>query len=166
MTAKKTPNIVRGCLASSIAFVLMLLGVALYGFIFPSPYRSNFKANPKDAQDTVQALAYSLAYNQLDGMKSYVSPDKWAFIDTWLTRHQALSPDCKAPEDSDVGPMWASSFDEGTQVASITFFLNQRCPDSFYTFRISDTKLKRVDGKWQVMDWLEICEGTAEEKCY
>ena len=166
MTAKKSPNIASGCLGSVIVFVAILLAMSLFTFVFPSPYRSMFKANPDDAQDTVQAFAYSLAHNKLDGVKSYVSPDKWTFLDTWSTRHQAISLDCKDPTDSDVGPMWISSFDDSTQVASITFFLNQECPDSFYMFRISDAKLKRVDAKWQVIDWYEICEQAAEEQCF
>jgi hypothetical protein len=88
--------------------LLVLLVVSVLCILaLQNPYRSVFKANPDDAQGTVEAFAYSLAHNKLDGVKSYVSEDKWAFIDTWSTRHQAISPACKDPMDGDVGPMWA-----------------------------------------------------------
>ena len=151
---------------TNVLLVLLVL-IALCVLALRNPYRSVFDADPNNASDTIQAFAYSLAHNKLDEVKSYVSEDKWAFIDTWSTRHQAVSPDCKDLEDSDVGPFWSSSFDDSTQMASITFFLNQECPDSFYMFRISDAKLKRVDSRWQVMDWSEICErATEDEQCY
>jgi len=151
----------------SLAIVLaVLLAMILLCLLAFRIYKwSTFKANPNNAYDTVQAFAYSLAHNKLDGMKSYVSEDKWTFIDTWSDHHQAISPACKSPSDPDDGPFWMGGFDDGTHTTSIYFTFNEDCPDYFYMFRIS-ADLKRVDNKWQVIGWSELCESAIEERCY
>lgn len=124
-----------------------------------------FKANPNDADDTIAAFAYSLAFNKLDGTKSYVAPDKWPFLDSWPTHHDAIPLDCKYPSDPDDGPFWIGGWDDGTHTTSVSFRFSLDCPDYFYSFHI-DGDLKRVDNKWQVVDWSELCERTTEERCY
>jgi hypothetical protein len=128
---------------------------------------STFRANPNNAYDTVQAFAYSLAYNKLDGVKSYVSEDKWTFIDDWSTQHQAISSHCKSPSDPDDGPFWMGGFDDGSHIISVYFDFREDCPGYFYSFRI-DANLERVNNKWQVTDWTILCERgrTLEEMCY
>jgi hypothetical protein len=165
MAAEKSPKKKLALLDFAIVFLAILLVFLLCVFVFEVPYWSAFKANPNNSYDTIEAFAYSLAYNRLDGTKSYVSPDKWAFIDTWSTDHEAISLDCKYPDDPDLGSFWISSFDDIKQTLSISFSFKQDCPRYFYVFSIS-ADLKRVDNKWQVMDWSEICERTTEERCY
>lgn len=148
-----------------MVFVALLLVILLCGFVFQIFHWLKFKANPNDAYDTVEAFAYSLAYNKLDDTKSYVAPDKWTFIDSWSNRHRAISPFCHYPSDPDDGPFWMGGFDDGTHMTSIYFHFSKDCPDYFYTFRIS-VDLKIVDSKWQVIDWSELCERTTEERCY
>jgi hypothetical protein len=149
----------------AIFFTIILLVILACMFVFQILDWAKFEANPNNAYDTIQAFAYSLAYNKLDGVKSYISPSKWAFIESWPTRHEAISSHCKEPTDPDDGPSWMSSFDDNTQLLSMYFSFNQNCPDYFYMLRIS-AKLKRVDNKWQVIGWSEICERTTEEQCY
>jgi hypothetical protein len=146
-------------LAGLLAMILLcLLAFRIYKW-------STFKANPNNAYDTVQAFAYSLAYNKLDGLKLYVSEDKWAFIDDWSKHHQAISSDCKSPSDPDDGPFWMGGFDDSTQKMSVHFTFYEDCPDYFYMFRIN-ADLKRIDNKWQVVGWNELCERVGEERCY
>jgi len=166
MATEKSPKKNLALLDLAIMFLAVLLVTLLCVFVFQVPYWPKFKANLNDAHDTIEAFAYSLAYNKLDQVKSYVSPDKRTFIDAWSKDHQAISLDCKEPDDPDLGAFWISSFDESTQMLSISFHFNQDCPDYFYRFSIREVNLKRVDNKWQVMDWSEICEVTKEERCY
>ena len=144
----------------------MLLMILLCVFVFQVPYWPKFTANPNNAEDTVEAFAYSLAYNRLDGVKAYVAEDKWTFIDSWANDHEAISLDCKEPGDPDLGPFWVSSFDDSIQMLSISFAFQQNCPEYFYRFNISGVALKDVDSKWQIFDWVEICEETTERICY
>ena len=155
--------------ASRVIFIILLTfplaTILLCVLAFRIAEWSTFKANPNNANDTVQAFAYSLAYNKLDVVKSYVSEDKWTFIDGWSKHHQAISQDCKSPSDPDDGPFWMSAFDDSTQTMLIYFSFNEECPDYFYMFHI-DADLKRIDNRWQVIGWREICERTTEERCY
>jgi len=81
VTPKKKPT----WLDLAIVSMALLLMILLCVFVFQVPYWPKFKANPNNADDTVEAFAYSLAYNRLDGVKGYVAEDKWTFIDAWGT---------------------------------------------------------------------------------
>jgi hypothetical protein len=161
----KKPSKKSSWLNFAIVATALLLVFLLCVFVFQVPYWPALVANPADANDTVEAFAYSLAYNKLDGVKSYVAEDKWSFIDSWSTHHQAIPQSCNYPSDPDDGPFWMSSFDDGTQTRLIYFSFSQDCPNYFYVFRIS-ADLKQVDNRWQVIGWSELCERTTEERCY
>jgi len=156
-----TKRILRG-LAIAFGAYLMLNLICLLSFQIASQisYFEKRKANTNDTFDTAIAFAYALAYNQLDEAKSYVAPNKWAFIESWPTRHLTISHQCKDDADPDLGP----SATGGSE--SMTLFLVQDCPDYFYMLTVAEIVFKRVDNKWQVSDWSEICEKTKEERCY
>lgn len=166
MAAEITPKKKPTWLDLAIVSMAVLLLISLCVFVFQVPYWPKFKANPNNADDTVEAFAYSLAYNRLDGVKEYVAEDKWTFLDAWSKDHPAIPVDCKEPDDPDPGSFWVSSFDESRQMHSISFAFRQDCPEYFYTFSISKVALKRVDHKWTIFDWVEICEETTERNCY
>jgi len=132
---------------------------------------SEFEANPHSSRDTVQAFAYSLAYNKLDNIKSYVSHDKWEFIDSWSTRHKPVTPDCKDPDAVILGPSASYSSDPMNQShLNYNFDFNQECPNYDYTFSVTGVLVDFIDSKWQISEWDKICEETIkqviEEQCY
>jgi hypothetical protein len=143
--------------------VLAIISICLFA---SQSNGSKFEANQNNPEDIAQAFAYSLAYNKLDNVKSYVTSDKWAFIDSWSTQHQPISPDCKDPNDVDLGPVTMSSYDSTNHSVFISFFFNQECPNYYYTFSVGGMLVELVDNKWQISEWDEICEDTLEEQCY
>jgi hypothetical protein len=147
--------------------VVLLLAIILSCLFTLQANGSEFEANPHSSEDTVQAFVYSLAYNKLDHIRSYVSRDKWEFIDSWSTLHIPVSPDCKAPRDIDLGPVTMIGYDSNNQShLNYSFFFNRDCPNYYYTFSVGGVLVDLVNNKWQISGWDQICEETIEEQCY
>jgi hypothetical protein len=147
-----------------------LIVALLLGAIFSCPIIKidlfPFAANPNSAEDTTQAFAYSLAYNKLDHIKSYVSRNKWAFIESWPARHQPVSSRCKDYDDPDLGPFTISSYDSAESPHLISFFFMQDCPNHDYIFSVDGVIVERVENRWKISDWEKICEVMTVEVCY
>lgn len=157
---KKLP-IYCGTLAIAIIFCFLL------GFLtIKLLHVSLFKANRQDAFDTAQALAYSLAYNKLDTVKTYVSEEKWGFLDSWSSIHSAVSPSCKPWDNPSGTDAIGSSSTEDPNTYRYAYWIDYDCPQYSYTFFI-DVNLSSINREWKITEWYEICETKgADKKCY
>lgn len=127
--------------------------------------KSRFIANQSDAADTTQAFAYSLAYNKLDNVKTYVAEDKWGFIDSWTLNHEAVSTECK-DWDHPWEPGMVGVCDPESNICSVAYWIDYNCPEYSYTFMV-DANLEFRNKKWEITSWTDICETKGEvEKCY
>jgi hypothetical protein len=153
-------------LLSCGAFSLLLTIYCLYALYTIVNFKeSRFVAIRSNPFDTAQAFAYSLAYNRLDTVKTYVAKDKWDFIDSWGSTHEAISSECKN-WDNPSGVEFAGSpgIDGKTYIA--TYWIFHDCPEYGYALTVS-IELKLSDNGWEITNWTEICETKgAEEKCY
>lgn len=122
------------------------------------PPRNIFLADKNEPSDVALAFAYSLPFNKMDEMKSYVVQEKWEFLDNWSEIHAPISKKCRYPWDPDFqNTMMFGGVDHGGS-SSVSLFYTYNCPEYGYWFDLSELELKLINGKWQIVDWEEICE--------
>ena len=150
-----------------IFVLLLILPIACYVGIYLLS-ESRFWANRNNADDTLQAFAYSLAYNRLESIDSYLVEEKWPFIDNWYIRHKPVSSDCTFPNDPDLGP--TSGIVESMDEASGGFYFFLQCSDSdedTYMFSVHNVRLQRIEGRWKIVEWDQVCETkNRQEECF
>ena len=151
-------------LSCSVFSILTILFCFYFLYTIIDFKESRFVANRSDALDTTRAFAYSLAYNRLDTVKTYVSEDRWSFIDSWSSIHEAISPECKEWSDP---PEMDSISGVVDKTYYSTYWVNLNCPKYFsYSFKVS-VELNWSNNVWTITNWTDICETRgADEKCY
>ena len=151
-------------------FLLAIPVVAIAVFIASQvlnlyPSTRIFLANENDPGDVALTFAYSLPFNEMAEMKSYVVQENWEFVEKWPDIHEAISKKCHIPWDPDFEYFMFGGQDNGGS-SSASLFYNYDCPKYWYTFSLDGLELKQVDGKWQIVSWKEICEDTgSRQKC-
>lgn len=81
--------------------------------------------------DIANAVMYSLAHNRIDEQKQYLDENLWAFADTWMVTHKAVSEECTFPWDPDIRSYGVG----GSHTVSQTF--NYECPEERYSLRLT-----------------------------
>jgi hypothetical protein len=104
------------------------------------------------------AFAYSLPYNEITKMKSYVVQEKWEFLDNWSKTHVPISEKCLYPWDADFQNTMIFGGNDVGGSSSVTLFYTFDCPEYSYWFDLTELELELIDGKWQIVSWKEICE--------
>ncbi|MCA9945026.1 MAG: hypothetical protein KC449_16185 [Anaerolineales bacterium] len=104
-------------------------------------------------------FAEALIYNEIDSAKRYSSPEIWSALELWPNKHNAISQDCKAPLDSDVGTWSISGESTGNEITR-SYVIGRECPNEFYTVTINDMTLRKVDNRWRVISLGSYCEST------
>ncbi|MCB8928073.1 MAG: hypothetical protein H6652_20900 [Ardenticatenaceae bacterium] len=104
-------------------------------------------------------FAEALIYNEIDSAKRYSSPEIWSALESWPNKHNAISQDCKAPSDLDLG-IWSISGGYTENEITRSYVIGRECPDEFYTVTIDDMTLRKVDNRWRVISLVSYCEST------
>jgi len=144
-----------GCIAIPLVIIIACV-VSQIQHLYPP--KNVFLVDKNEPYDVALAFAYSLPYNKINEMKSYVAQEKWEFLDNWTKIHSPISKKCRYPWDPDFhGAMMVGGNDVGGS-SSVSLFYTYDCPNYSYWFNFSGLELKLLDGKWQIVDWEEICE--------
>jgi hypothetical protein len=147
-----------------LAFLLVIIAICTLSQVLPLyPAIRIFLANENDPADVALTFAYSLPFNEMAEMKSYLVQENWEFVEKWPEIHEAVSKECHIPWDPDFEYFMFGGQDNGGS-SSARLFYNYDCPGYWYTFYVYELELKRVDGKWQIVRWKEICEDTGSRR--
>jgi len=149
-----------------LVLMVVVLSIIIFRLFTFQDEDTRFIVDLNNPENMVSTFAYSLAYNKLDNVRSYISKEKVDFIEFWSEHHHIDISKCKIPHDLDLSPVMMRSYDETIEAFRISFFFHRDCANYFYSFHVSDVVVERIGNKWQISDWKEICESTTEEYCY
>lgn len=141
----------------AIPFVCIIIFV-ISQILNRQPPRDIVVTDSSEPFQVALAFAYSLPYNKIAEMKSYVVQEKWEFLDNWSKTHVPISEKCLYPWDADFQNTMIFGGNDVGGSSSVTLFYTFDCPGYGYWFDLSGLELKLLDGKWQIIDWEEICE--------
>ena len=157
--AQRSNRLVKiGCISLVALSLLAIVVFIVYLVQRRYPPRGIFLADENDPSDVALAFAYSLPFNKMTEMKSYIVQEKWEFVEKWPEIHQPISKECLYPSDPDFqNTMMLGPVDNGGS-SSVSLFYAYDCPDYGYWFDLGGLELKLIDGKWQIIRWEKICE--------
>ena len=156
-TQRSAPFGKAGCMFL-LVFLLVIIAICTLSQVLPLyPAIRIFLANENDPGDVALTFAYSLPFNEMAEMKSYLAQENWEFVEKWPEIHEAVSKECHIPWDPDSEYFMFGGEDNGGS-SSARLFYDYDCPEYRYTFYVDGLELKRVDGKWQILRWKDICE--------
>ena len=135
-----------------ISILLFVLVIGYLAFIFLPHYPSKdvFIADIDDPADVAEAFSYSLPFNRLEGMESYVIREKWDFIENWSATHLPISEKCHYPGDPDFQGHFLGGGNDRGGVSTAYISYSYDCPEYYYSF-VADLELELIDNKWQVV---------------
>ena len=147
-----------GCMIL-LAIPVVIIAISIVSLVLNLyPSKGIFLANENDPSDVALAFAYSLPWNEMAEMKSYIVQEKWEFIETWPEIHEPIPKECRYDWDPDFQDTRLFGGSDNGGSSSVSLFYNYDCPEYWYGFYVSGLELKLIDGKWQIVRWEEICE--------